>query len=293
MPENAPDTIPPRAARWTEAPTLHLRVGGQTHAYRDLGPDHGTPVVLLTHLGATLDEWDPRIVDALATGRRVIAVDLSGVGGSTGRVPHTVKEMANTARAFIATLGLKEIDLIGFSLGGFIAQQIALDEPTLLRRLVLTGTGPAGCKGIDRKTGASYIYYDMLRGALHRTDPKEFLFFRRNATGKAAAKDYLARIHERVMDRDQPMRLRSFRRQIRAIQAWGRQAPQDLSGITAPTLIANGDHDRMVPTSLSVDLHRRIPDSTLFIYPDSGHGGIFQHPEQFVPTLLAHLDAPA
>ena len=277
-----------RATRWTSAPTRRIRVDGETIAYRDLGVDVGTPTVLLTHLGATLDEWDPRIVDALAAGRRVIAVDLPGVGGSTGRVPRTIKGMADAARAFISALGLTRIDLVGFSLGGFVAQQVALEAPS---RLVLTGTGPAGGRGINRPTGAAYVYIDMLRAVLARTDAKEFLFFPRKPEGKAAARDYLARIRERVMDRDTPMTLGAFRAQLVAIKDWGRQQPHDLSRITAPTLIANGDHDRMVPTSLSEDMHQRIPNSTVVIYPDAGHGGVFHRYQEFIPTLLAHLDA--
>lgn len=280
-----------RPTTWAQTPTSHLAVGGEQLLYRDLGPLGGTPVVLLTHLGATLDEWDPAGVDALAAGHRVVALELAGVGGSTGAVPGSVKEMADTARAMIAALGLKQIDLVGFSLGGFIAQQIALDAPDVVRRLVLAGTGPAGGHGIDRRTGAAYVYWDMLRGATHRTDAKEFLFFPRTPTGKAAARDYLARLDTRVMDRDRPMGLAGFHRQIRAIQRWGRQEPQDLSRITAPTLIANGDHDRMVPSDLSIEMHRRIPDSTLVIYPGAGHGGVFQYHEEFTKALLAHLDA--
>ena len=268
-----------RTTRWTSAPTRRIRVDGETIAYRDLGVDGGTPTVLLTHLGATLDEWDPRIVDALAAGRRVIAVDLPGVGGSTGRVPRTIKGMADAARAFISALGLTRIDLVGFSLGGFVAQQVALEAPSLVRRLVLTGTGPAGGRGINRPTGAAYVYIDMLRAVLARTD------------GKAAARDYLARIRERVMDWDTPMTLGAFRAQLVAIKDWGRQQPHDLSRITAPTLIANGDHDRMVPTSLSEDMHQRIPNSAVVIYPDAGHGGVFHRYQEFIPTLLAHLDA--
>lgn len=243
-----------RPTTWNTAPTQRIESGGESLVYRELGTEDGTPVVLLTHLGATLDEWDP-------------AVD------------------------FIQAMNLTQVDILGFSLGGFIAQQIALDHPQLVRRLVLTGTGPAGGRGIDRPTGAAYVYGDMLRGALARTDAKEFLFFNRDEVGKRAARDYLGRLGERVMDRDEPIALPAFRTQLEAIKAWGRAEPQDLSRIAAPTLIANGDNDRMVPSDLSEDMHRRIPDSTLEIYPNSGHGGIFQHGEAFTTTLLKHLAA--
>ena len=283
---------PSPAMTWNTAATQRITAAGESLVYRELGPDHGTPVLLLTHLAATLDEWDPTVIDALAQDHRVIAVGLPGVGGSTGKVASTVKGMADAAVAFVEAMGLNEIDVVGFSLGGFIAQQIALDHPQLVRRLVLTGTGPAGGEGIDRPTGATYVYVDILRGTLARTDAKEFLFFHRNETGKRAAREYLARIGARVMDRDEPIALAALRTQLDAIKAWGRAQPQDLSTITAPTLIANGDNDKMVPSALSEDMHRRIPGSTLDIYPDSGHGGVFQHGEVFVEALLKHLATP-
>lgn len=287
----AEDLASARPTHWATAPNRRLVVGSETLVYRDLGPAAGIPLVLLTHLGATLDEWDPRFVDAVADNRRVIAVDLPGVGGSTGHVPRTVAAMAHSAEEFVATLGLDRIDLLGFSLGGFVAQQIAVEAPHLIRRLVLAGTGPAGGDGIDRPTGGAYIYWDMVRASCARTDAKEFLFFPRTAAGKAAAKTYLARLRERVMDRDSPIAVSSFRRQISVIRAWGQVQPQDLSQIGVPTLIANGEHDRMVPTALSHDMHARIADSTLIIYPDSGHGGVFQHVDEFAHAVRAHLGA--
>lgn len=280
-----------RPTTWITAPNRRLVVGTETLVYRDLGPGEGVPLVLLGHLGATLDEWDPKFVDALVGERRIIAVDLPGVGGSTGHVPDTVAAMARTVEEFVAALGLTCIDLLGFSLGGFIAQQVALDAPHLIRKLVLAGTGPAGGTGIDHATGGAYIYWDMVRAAVARTDAKEFLFFPRTSAGKAAAKDYLARLRERVMDRDSPIAVSSFHRQISAIQSWGRSRSQDLSQIEAPTLIANGDHDRMVPTTLSHDMHARIPGSTLIIYPGSSHGGVFHHGAEFAQAVRSHLGA--
>ncbi|MEX5261554.1 alpha/beta fold hydrolase [Kocuria sp. CPCC 205263] len=276
------------ASTWVTAPTQRILAGGQTMAYRELGASGGTPVVMLAHLGATLDNWDPRLMDALARHHRVIAVDLPGVGASSGTVPPTVKGMADAAVGFIEAMRFTEVDLVGFSLGGFIAQQIALDHTGLVRRLTLAGTGPAGGAGINRPTGAAYVYWDMVRGAAARTDAKEFLFFNRDKTGKDAAKAYLQRLDERVMDRDASITTQAFRTQLKVIKAWGRAEPQDLSSVSAPTLVANGDHDRMVPSELSEDLHRRIPDSQLVIYPNAGHGGIFQYWEQFTETMLDH-----
>lgn len=287
-PENGP-WRPERDRTWATAPTRHVEVDGERLAWSELGRTDGVPVVLLTHLAATLDEWDPSVVDALSQRHRVVALELEGAGGSTGTVPDTVQEKADTARAVLQELVIERADVLGFSLGGFVAQQIALDAPELVPRLVLAGTGPAGGEGIDRSTGGAYVYEDMLRGALARTDAKEFLFFPRTAEGKAAARGYLARLRERVMDREEPATLEVLRRQIAAIRRWGRQEHQDLSRITAPTLIANGDDDRMVPSILSEDMHRRIPDSTLLIHPNSGHGGVFQHHEEFTRALLEHL----
>lgn len=276
------------ASTWVTAPTRGIVVGGQTMAYRELGASGGTPVLMLTHLAATLDNWDPRVMDALARSHHVIALNLPGVGASSGTVAPAVKEMAAPAVDFIKAMGFTEVDLVGFSLGGFIAQQIALDHPELVRRLTLAGTGPAGGAGINRPTGAGYVYWDMVRGAAARTDAKEFLFFNRDKTGRNAAKEYLQRLQEHVMDRDEPITQQAFRTQVKAIKAWGRAEPHDLSRICAPTLIANGDNDRMVPSALSTDLHRRIPGSKLVIYPNSGHGGIFQYWEQFTQALLEH-----
>ena len=150
-----------------------------------------------------------------------------------------------------------------------------------------TGTGPRGGKDIDKVVGVTY--WDILRATLTRSDPKEFLFFNRNATGKPAARAFVNRLEERTSDRDLPIKTRAFQTQLKAIKKWGRSAPEDLSKITQPTLIANGDNDRMVPSILSEDLHRRIKNSRLIIYPDSGHGGIFQYHETFAPAAVEFL----
>jgi pimeloyl-ACP methyl ester carboxylesterase len=168
-----------------------------------------------------------------------------------------------------------------------VAQALVVKHPELVRKLVLTGTGPKGGQGIDKVAGVTY--WDILRATLTRSDPKEFLFFNRNATGKPAAKAFVKRLEERIADRDEPISIKAFQSQLKAIKKWGRGTPDDLSTITQPTLIANGDNDRMVPTPLSNDLHRRIKGSELIIYPDSGHGGIFQFHDQFAPVVAEFL----
>src|SRR5213080_4690257 len=184
---------------WKTAPTQTLDVGGTSFAYRELGPRGGTPLVFLHHFTAVLDDWDPRVIDGIAAERHVITFDNRGVGASGGSVPHTIDEMAADAVALIRALGHEQVDLLGFSLGGGIAQVIALDHPKLVRRAILAGTGPRGGGGIEKMPLIAAKAYT--KAALMRRDPRHFLFFNRNANGKRAATDYMARLKERTEDR--------------------------------------------------------------------------------------------
>lgn len=272
---------------YQDAPTRTVSAGGVDFAYRDLGPRTGVPVVFLTHLAAVLDNWDPRVVDGIAATHRVITFDNRGVGASTGRTPNTIQAMADDAVTFIRALGLAEVDLLGFSMGGMIAQVVAADEPRLVRRMIIAGTGPAGGEGIENVTRLSHL--DTIRGLLTFQDPKQFLFFTRTPNGRRAGKEFLARLKERTHDRDKAISLRSYFTQLKAIHRWGLAQPTDLSVIHQPVLVANGETDRMVPTENSTDLAHRLPDSELVIYPDAGHGGIFQYHAQFVARVLEFL----
>jgi len=275
--------------RYADAANQFVTVDGIRIAYRELGPKGGVPLVLLNHWGAVLDNFDPRIVDGLATKHHVIALNYRGIGLSGGSAPVTIDEMARDAIATIRALGFDQIDLMGFSLGGFVAQDITLKAPGLVRKLILTGTGPAGGEGIARVGAVSWPL--IIKGLMTFRDPKTYLFFTSTANGRRSAKDFLARLKERSSNRDKGPSPRAFLRQLAAIQAWGRQAPQDLGRIRVPVLVANGDNDIMVPTSNSRDMARRIPGADLVIYPDAGHGGIFQYHDQFVPKALAFLAA--
>jgi pimeloyl-ACP methyl ester carboxylesterase len=275
------------ATSYAKAATRSITSGGVTYAYRELGPKAGIPVVFFVHLAATLDNWDPRIIEPIAQNRHVITFDQRGVGASTGQVPDSVEAMADDAYTFIKALGFDQVDVFSFSMGGMIAQDLVLKHPDLVRKLVLAGTGPRGGKDIDKVVGTTY--WDVLRATLTRSDPKEFLFFNRTATGKLAAKAFIKRLQERTVARDKPISTKAFQTQLKAIRKFGRSAPSDLSGLTHPTLIANGDNDRMVPSVLSGDLHRRIKGSELIIYPDSGHGGIFQFHDRFSPVAVEFL----
>lgn len=274
---------------WKGAPTRGVDVAGTKLAYRRLGTATGVPLVMLNHWGAVLDNFDPRIVDGLAATRPVIAVDYRGVGASGGDAPLTVAEMAQDVIGLIRGLGLRQVDLLGFSLGGFVAQDIVLKAPDLIRKLILTGTGPAGGQGISdvgRVSGPLIV-----KAMLTFKDPKFYLFFTASKTSRRAASTFLARLKERQADRDKPITIATFLRQLTAIHAWGRQAPQDLGAIRNPILVANGDHDIMVPSRNSVDLAKRLPNAELVLYEDAGHGGIFQYHEAFVPKALVFLDA--
>lgn len=280
-------TEEPGITSYAKAPTKTVTAAGVTFAYRELGPRGDIPVVFFVHLAATLDNWDPRIVDAIAANRHVITFDQRGVGASSGTVPDAIDAAAADAYTFITALGHEKIDVFSFSMGGFIAQDLVVAHHELVRRLVLTGTGPRGGRDIDKVVATTY--FDIARATITRSDPKEFLFFDRDQAGKRAGKAFIQRLQERTADRDEPISNAAFSTQLKAIQKFGRSQRSDLSVITQPTLIANGDKDRMVPSILSADLHQRIAGSELIIYPNSGHGGIFQYWEKFAPVAAKFL----
>ncbi len=186
-------------------------------------------------------------------------------------------------------LGFAQVDLLGFSLGGFISQVIAQEEPQLVRKIILAGTGPAGGTGIDQVTPVTIR--DMVKGGLTFRHPEYYLFFTGTPNGRKSARQFLARLKERTEHRDKPVSIASFRAQLKAIHAWGRQRPADLSRIHHPVLVANGEHDKMVPSSNSVDLARRLPNAELVLYEDAGHGGVFQYHQAFVKKALEFLEA--
>jgi pimeloyl-ACP methyl ester carboxylesterase len=276
-----------KTLKWIDVPTRTIDVGGVPFAYRELGPAEGVPVVFLHHLMAVLDDWDPRVIDGIAAHHRVIAFDNRGVGASGGSVPYTVEEMGRDAVAFIRAMGLEQVDLLGFSLGGGVAQMVTLQAPELVRRVILAGTGPRGAGDLDEMT--KIVVGAYVKSALTLKDARTFLFFPRNAEGKQAAKDYFARLKERTQGRDKKIALQARRAQVKAIRAAGVHEPDDLSVITQPVFVANGDHDLMVASSHSADMARRIPNSRLRIYPNSGHGGVFQHHREFVAETLEFL----
>ena len=281
-------TFQDRSVSWKNAPTRTITAGGVEFAYRALGRDNpGVPVVFLVHLAAVMDNWDPRVVDGFAAKHRVVVFDNRGVGASSGSPASSMEQMAEDAITFIKAMGFEQVDLFGFSMGGMIAQEIAQMEPRLVRKMIITGTGPAGGVGISNVARVTYL--DMLRGWLSFQDPKQFLFFTRTPSGIRAGKEFLARLQERSENRDKKITIGALQAQLKALRRWGSKRPMDLSRIHQPVLVANGDSDRMVPSSNTHDLARRLPNSELIIYPDSGHGAVFQFHADFVPKALEFL----
>lgn len=276
---------------WENVPTRTINAGGIKFAYRELGRDNpGTPVVFLVHLAAVLDNWDPRVVDGFAAKHRVVVFDNRGVGASSGSPASSMEQMAMDAIIFIRAMGFEQVDLFGFSMGGMIAQEIVLMEPQLVRKMIITGTGPAGGAGISKVARVTYL--DMLRGWLTFQDPKQFLFFTRTPSGIRAGKEFLTRLRERSENRDKEITLGALQAQLKALRSWGSKKAVDLSKVHHPVLVANGDSDRMVPSINTHDLARRLPNSELIIYPDSGHGAVFQFHALFVPQALEFLARP-
>lgn len=274
--------------QWTNVPTQFISADGIKFAYREYGQHNGgTPVIFLNHLAAVLDNWDPRIIDGIAAKHHVVVFDNRGVGASTGKPAKSIEQMADDAITFIQAKGFKKVDLFGFSMGGMISQEIVLKQPKLIRKMILSGTGAAGGTGIS--TVGRVSNWDLVRGLATRQDPKVYLFFTRTDNGKAAAKAFVQRINERTENRDKEITISAYRAQLKALKKWGSKKPADLSVIQQPILVANGDHDRMVPTVNTYDLAKRLPNSALVIYPDAGHGGIFQFHDDFVKQSLTFL----
>lgn len=288
MPQSLRTSSQPFRDSWNSVATQMITAGDVTFAYRELGQQNGgTPVVFLAHLAAVLDNWDPRIMDGIAAKHHVIAFDNRGIGASSGSPANSMEQMSNDAITFIKAKGLTQVDLLGFSMGGMVAQEVVLKEPQLVRRMILAGTGPAGGEGISSVAGVTF--YDMLRGFLTGQDAKQYLFFTRTPGGIEAGKAFLKRLKERTENRDKEISVSAFLAQLQALRAWGQKEPADLSVVKHPVLVVNGDADRMVPTLNTRDLAQRLPNSTLIIYPDAGHGGIFQFHTDFVPSALEFL----
>ncbi|MBV9578526.1 MAG: alpha/beta hydrolase [Chloroflexi bacterium] len=273
------------------APTRFIQAGAETYAYRRFGSGTALPLLCLQHFTGTLDNWDPAITDALASGREVILFDNAGIGRSTGTVPETVARMAQHALAFIDGLGLESCDVLGFSLGGMIAQQIALDRPSVFRRMILVGTAPRG--------GEDIMHVDKPSLARYFTDPQlqgypllQKIFFAPSVTSQSAGAEFIARLALRKEDRDPASGPQVGRAQMAAFREWEHFTGQRfayLDRIQHPTLVVNGVHDEMIPVRNSYWLSENLPNAILLVYPDSGHGSLFQWRDSFAHQATEFL----
>ena len=267
-------------------------VDGATLAYRRFGDEQtdAPPLVCLQHFRGNLDNWDPALVDRIARRREVILLDNRGVGSSSGAVPDNVGDMARDVLQFVDALGLTRVDLLGFSLGGYVAQELALVRPRLIRRIVLAGTAPEGAPRIHRWSDDVYA---LATPDVPNPDGFIKLFFSGSEASRAKGREYFERITARQVDRDEQTDLAARDAQLEAIARWGIPDPSKLArlaAITQPTLVANGDNDTMMITENSHLLADHLPNSQLRVYPDSGHGFLNQYPEQFADHVNAFLD---
>ena len=274
------------------APTQFVETNGIRFAYRRFGKPHGVPLVFNQHFTGTMDHWDPAVTDGLATEREVILFNNAGISSTSGEVPASVEKMAANAAAFIKALGLAKVDVLGFSLGGLVAQEIALAEPKLVRRLILLGTGPRGGEGMDGGTPEG----NRIFGATY-TEPDHLwlsVFFTPSQASQAAGRAFLKRFRLRAKDRDPEVNNKVAPAQRAAIAKWAapRERPYDyLKAIQQPTLVVNGSNDVIIYTANSFILQQNLPNAQLIIYPDSAHGSHHQYPALFVGDVTRFLDA--
>jgi pimeloyl-ACP methyl ester carboxylesterase len=276
------------------APTQYVEAKGIRFAYRRFGKSGGTPLVLNQHFTGTMDHWDPLVTDGLAQSREVILFNNAGISSTSGTVPTTIDEMGANGVAFIKALGPAEVDVLGFSLGGLVAQEITLQEPDLVRKLVLVGTGPRGGEGMATLTpeaqeifGSTYDVPEELWLHVHFTPSR---------ASQAAGREFLKRFRLRTENRDPEVNKAVAPAQVEALGKWGAQRAGSfdyLKTIVQPTLVVNGGKDVIIYTVNSFILQQHLPNAQLILYPDASHGSQFQYPELFVAHVSMFLDGRA
>lgn len=271
---------------YINTPTRYIDISGVQYAYRSIGNPTGVPLVCLQHFTGTLDNWDPVIIDSLAKERQVITIDNTGVGNSEGTTPDNVQDMANDAIKIITALGIDQCDLLGFSLGGFLAQWIATAKPFLVRKIILVGTAPQGAKAL-------YRFPQLVDKAFQLAPMEIFLsiFATKSENSRAKITAALQRLMVRQQDRDTEATMEAIQAQVSALTRWGTDPVTiDISKITHPVLIVQGSDDEMMDSASSMDLFSTIPNALLTYYPDAAHGSLFQYPEIFADQANSFLN---
>jgi pimeloyl-ACP methyl ester carboxylesterase len=286
-------TTSPTTTGYVAAPNRAIRAeNGVDYAYRDIG-EGAPPVVLLQHFRGNLDNWDPALIDALARDRRVITFDNRGVGASSGTTPSTIAQMAHDAIDFIEALDAGAVDLLGFSIGSFVAQEIVLVRPSTVRKVVLASSAPQGARGMH---GWAPDVIDAVGQPQPSPAGYVSVFFAGSDTSQAAGQAAAGRIFgARTADRDAPTSWQTRLAQYDAVCAWGQpnhSLLERVSAIDKPVFVANGDSDPMILPHYSHLLAGLIPGARLKIYPDAAHGFLFQHHAEFAADVGAFLDAP-
>ena len=275
------------------APTRFVEGNGIRFAYRRFGQESGVPLLFFQHFRGGMDHWDPAVTDGFAQDRPVVLFDNAGVAGTSGDTPNSIEAMADHAAAFVGALGLTQVDVLGFSIGGYVSQTLALRHRTLVRRMILAATGPRGGDPSQDSQAAEYAAStDPITGE-SSLDAFLYLFFRPTATSQAAGRAFWERRHERKKDVDPPSTPQTMAAQRAAATEWRQirgERFSELKDISQPALVVNGHHDVMIPTINSYTLSQPIPSAQLIIYPDSGHGVLFQFPELFVAHGRMFLD---
>jgi pimeloyl-ACP methyl ester carboxylesterase len=272
----------------TTAPTRYVEAGGIRYAYRRFGADAGIPLLFLQHFRGGMDNWDPLLTDGFAKDRPVILFNNAGVASTSGETPSTIDALADHVATFVNALALTKVDVLGFSIGGYVAQAFALRHSHLVRRLMLLGTGPrAGERRDDPRI------FQVAGNPVPVLDDFLFLFFSPSETSKAAGRAFWERRHQRVVDVDPPSSVQTMKAQLGALLEWREVRGErfaELKNIRQPTLVVNGHDDIMVPTINSFILSQHIPNAQLIVYPDSGHGAHFQYPELFLSHARLFLN---
>jgi pimeloyl-ACP methyl ester carboxylesterase len=279
---------------YTTTPNQYVTVHGVKLAYRTIGNRPDAPkLVLFQHFTGTMDDWDQSLIEQLAANRSVVIFENAGIGASEGQAPDSVAVMAHYAEGFLDALQLSNIDALGFSLGGAVVQQILADRPELIRKAILVGTGPQGAEGFANLPN---VIGDKSKLSAELKVPlKALLFFTSTPEGRQAGIDFVKRINNHTVDSEQPAMQETVQAQAKAYVTWG-LTPADytqLKAIKQPVLIVNGNHDLIAPTINSYVLYQHIPKSQLSLYPDSGHGSLFQHAKLFVSQANTFLDGVA